>query len=246
MPKLPDTVVANPDRPLPAAVGSSPAPLLVDSAATWVLSLPDSAAAKAAPDSTTRPPMNWSDSLHAVEVAAIGASGGKVSRANYWELRIKLLNGRTLILKTDSTMRMSYRYAGYLKEIHSHVVHRVPYEDSGNYLVVDDSTGDSTTVWAMPVASPDGTRFVLTSLDEDEESDVGNISVWRMVGRQPQKEFSINEGRWRSSDAVWRDSVTIDFMRNTNPDPDNPFKYVKTPARLTRMGTTSVPPDKRD
>jgi hypothetical protein len=156
--------------------------------------------------------MQWSDSLEAVEHAAIAASGGKVYRANYWDLRIKLLNGRTLVLKTDSTIMMSYRYAGYLKEIHSHVVHRVPYEDSGNYLVADDSTGDSITVWAMPVPSPDGTRFVLTSIDEDEESDVGNISVWRMVGRKPQKEFSINDGDWRSSDAAWRDSVTIDFM----------------------------------
>ena len=246
-PKLSDTLVANLAIPLAEPVVSSPPRPLADSApATWMLSVPDSAVAKSVPDSSTRSPMNWSDSLNAFEVASIGASDGKVSRANYWELRIKLLNGRTLVLKTDSTMRMIYRYAGYFKEIHSHVVHRVPYEDSGNYLVGDDSTGDSTTVWAMPVASPDGTRFVLTSLDEDEESDVGNISVWRMIGRNPQKEFSINEGNWRSSDAVWRDSVTIDFMRNTNPDPSNPFRYVKTPARLTRIGTTSLPADKRD
>jgi hypothetical protein len=226
-------------------VVTNPAVPLQDSAVVkWVLSLSDSAVAKKVPDSSTRPRMSWSDSLHAFEVAAIASSGGKVDRANYWELRIKLLSGRTLVLKTDSTMRMSYRYAGYLREIHSHVVHRVPYEDSGNYLVVDDSTGDSTTVWAMPVPSPAGTRFVLTSIDEDEESDVGNISVWRMVERKPQKEFSINDGGWRSSDAVWRDSVTIDFMRNTNPDPNNPFRYIKAPARLTRTGTTSVLPDK--
>jgi hypothetical protein len=233
-PQIPDLVVANPAIPLPDPVDANPSAPLRDSAAVkWVLSPPDSAA-KSAPDSSTRPPMNWSDSLEAFEAAAIGASGGKAARANYSELRIKLLNGRTLVLKTDSTVRMIYRYAGYLKEIRSHVVHRVPYEDSGNYLVVDDSTGDSTTVWAMPVPSPDGTRFVLTSLDEDEESDVGNISVWRMVGRKPQKEFSINEGGWRSSDAVWRDSVTIDFMRNTNPDPTDPFRYIKSRASLTK------------
>lgn len=245
-PLLPDTVVANRAISLPDPVVANLAVPLPDSAPVkWALSVPDSAVANGLPNSSTRPPMNWSDSLHAFEVAAIAASGGKVSRTNYWELQIKLLNGRTLVLKTDSTIRMSYRYAGYLKEIHSHVVHRVPYEDSGNYLIVDDSTGDSTTVWAMPVSSPDGARFVLTSLDEDEESDVGNISVWRMVGRKPQKEFSINEGGWRSSDAVWRDSLTIDFMRNTNPDPNNPFRYIKTPARLTRTGTTSVLPDKK-
>jgi hypothetical protein len=243
---LRDSVVSNPAIPLSDTVVANPAIPLPDSVAVkWVLSLPDSAVAKSVPASSTRPPLSWSDSLDAFEVAAIAASGGKASRANYWELRIKLRNGGTLVFKTDSTIMMSYRYAGYLKEIHSHVVHRVPYEDSGNYLVVDDSTGDSTTVWAMPVPSPDGTRFVLTSIGEDEGSDVGNISVWRMLGRKPQKEFSINDGGWRSSDAVWRDSVTIDFMRNTNPDPDDPFRYIKTPARLTRTGTTQILPDKR-
>jgi hypothetical protein len=186
--------------------------------------------------------MDWSDSLHAIEVAGIAASGGKVSRASYWELRIHLLSGRTLAFKTDSTMGMSFRYAGYLREIHSHVVHRVPYEDTGNYLVVDDSTGDSTTVWAMPVPSPDGARFALTSLGEDAESNVGNISVWRMVGRKPQKEFSIDDENWDSSDAVWRDSVSIDFTRNTPVDQEHPFTYVKTPARLSRTGATRVLP----
>jgi hypothetical protein len=241
-PLLPDTLVASAATRLPDSVVASPAVSLPESTVKWVLSLPDSGVAKSGPDSST--PMNWSDSLHAFEVAAIAASAGSVSRANYWELRIKLLNGRTLVLKTDSTTKMSYRYAGYLRQIHSHVVHRVPYEDSGNYLVVDDSTGDSTTVWGMPVPSPDGTRFVLTSIDEDEYSDVGSISVWRMVGRKPQREFVINDGSWRSSNAVWRDSLSIDFMRNTNPDPSNPFRYIKTRARLTRSGTTSVLPAK--
>jgi hypothetical protein len=244
-PLLRDTVVANRVMPPTGSVVANPAAPLPDSAdVKWVLSSPDSAVAKSEPDSSTRPAMNWSDSLDAFEVAAIAASGGKASRANQWELRIKLLNGRTLVLKTDSTISMSYRYAGYLRDIHSHVVHRVPYEDSGNYLVVDDSTGDSTTVWAMPVPSPDGKRFVLTSIDEDEESDVGNISIWQMIARKPQKEFSINEGGWRSSDAVWRDSVTIDFTRNTFRGPDNPFSYIKTRGRISRTGTTSVVPDK--
>jgi hypothetical protein len=242
-PLLPPSVVANPAIPLPdTAVVSPPTSRADYGAVQWVLSLPDSAVAQSVPDSAKRPPMEWSDSLDAFERAAIAASGGKVSRASYWELRIKLRNGRTLVLKTDSTMRMSYRYAGYLKEIHSYIVHRVPYEDAGNYLLLDDSTGDSTILWAMPIPSPDGTRFALTSLGTDAESKVGNISVWRMVGRQPQKEFSLDDEDWDSSDAVWRDSVTIDFTKNTSEDENHPFTYIKTPGRLTRTGTTSVLP----
>jgi hypothetical protein len=214
-------------------------------AAKWTISLLDSAVARPVLDSVTGPHMEWADSLDAFDVASIAASGGTVSRSHE-ELRIRLLNGRTLTLKTDSTMRMILRYAGYLKGIHTHVVHHVPNEDAGNYLLVDDSTGDSTTVWAMPVPSPDGTRFVLTSLDTDAESEVGNIAVWRMVGRVPDKEFSINGERWESSNAVWRDSHTIDFLKNISPDPERPFTYVKTPARLIRTVPTQILPDSKN
>jgi hypothetical protein len=239
-PPLPGSVVDNSATPVPdTAVANPPTSRADYGAAEWVLSLPDSAVAQSVPDSVKRPAMEWSDSLDAVEHAGIAASGGKVSRASYWDLRIHLLDGRRLAFKTDSTMRMSYSYAGYIKEIHSYVVHRVPYEDAGNYLIVDDSTGDSTTVWAIPVPSPDGKRFVLTSLGEDSESNIGNISVWRMVGRKPQREFSLDDEGWASSDAVWRDSVTIDFTKNTSEDANHPFTYIKTPGRLTRTGATS-------
>jgi len=143
------------------------------------------------------------------------------------------------------------RYASYLKGIHSHVVHMVPYEGSGWYVILDDSTGDSTTVADMPIPSPDGTRFALTSMP-DEGKD-GAIEVWRMeslncskllpkcvVERKPEKEFSydLENAHWLPSDAVWRDSVTIDFIKNSGDDPDKPF--IKTPGRLTRTETTWV------
>ena len=229
----PDTKVAN-----LSTVGADPDP------DEWVLSTPDSVVAPSVRD-TTGEPMEWSDSLDAVEHDSIAASGGRVFRAiygevKYSELRINLLSGRTAVFKPDSTTA-TYRYAGYLSAIHSYIVHRVPAEDAGNYLIVDDSTGDTTTVWAVPVPSPDGKRFVLTSLGEDASSDIGNISIWQMVGRKPQKEFSLDDERWASSDAVWRDSVTVDFTKNTSKDQNNPFTYIKTPGRLTRTGTTSFP-----
>jgi hypothetical protein len=245
-PALPNSAVANQGIRLPDTAAANLQALRARSgAAEWVLSTPDSAVAHV-PDSTGNQPMEWSDSLDAVEHDGIAASGGRVFRAiygdaEYSELRINLLSGRTAVFKPDSTTA-TYRYAGYLKAIHSYIVHRVPAEDPGDYLVVDDSTGDTTRVWAVPVPSPDGKRFVLTSLNEDSESDIGNISIWRMVGRKPEKEFSIDKENWDSSNAVWRDSVTIDFTKNTSQDQNHPFTYIKTPARLTRRGTTSVLP----
>ena len=199
-------------------------------------------AAVPSPATEPKPPMTWSDSIEATEVAGIRAADGKVSRIGR-ELRIQLLNGRTLVFKDDTT-RLSVlparRYAGYLKAIHSHVIHLVPYEGTGRYLIVDDSTGDTTTVSGLPVPSPDGTRFVLTSMAGEEDTDASVIEVWQMVNRKPEIEFwyDTNKEPWEPSDAVWRDSVTIDFIKNSHSDPSQP--YVKTRARLTRSDTTWV------
>ncbi|MDP9202962.1 MAG: hypothetical protein M3P26_13680 [Gemmatimonadota bacterium] len=173
---------------------------------------------------------------------ALRTAEGKVSREGS-ELRIQLLHGKTAVYQDDTTAGLKFalpRYAGYLKAIHSHVVHRYPYEGSGGNWVVDDSTGDSTFVFGEPVASPDGKRFVLTSMSGEARYDASLIEVWRMVGRKPEKEFSFDteESPWEASDPVWRDSVTIDFLKNTHTSPADP--YIQKPGCLTRVGTTWV------
>ena len=190
-------------------------------------------------------PSNVADSIDAVEAVAIRSAQGRVSRAGS-ELRIQLLDGRIAVLQDDTTEGVHFallRYAGYLKAIHSHVVHRIPYEGIGAYLVISDSTGDSTIVFGMPVMSPDGTRFVFTSMAGEADYDPALIEVWRMVARRPEKEFSYDSGKddpWDPSDAVWRDSTTIDFVKNSRLAP-----YPTAPGRLVRTGTTwamSEPP----
>ena len=172
---------------------------------------------------------------------------GKVSRAGS-ELQIKLLNGKTATFLDDTTAGLKFflpRYAGYLKTIHSHLIHIVQYEGSGAYIVVDDSTGDSTIVFGKPVAAPDGTRFVLTSMaGAGAGYDASKIEVWRLDGRKPQIEFSYNtEGSpWEAADPVWHDPVTIDFDKHTFVAFDKPDKTA--PGRLTRTGTTWVFADK--
>jgi hypothetical protein len=202
---------------------------------------PDTPTASSSVPDTSRP-MTWSDTIQAIEVAEIRKAGGNVSRSRS-ELRIALLDGHTAVFKDDTTPGSRFslpRYAGYLKAIRSHVVHRLPYEGDGIYLVINDSTGDSTIVDAMPVPSPDGRRFALTSMEGEAGYDRGLIEVWKIVAGRPEREFSYDTESepWEPSDAVWRDSVTIDFMKNSHSDPSKP--YVQTPARLTRNGTTWV------
>ena len=191
-------------------------------------------------DSTSPFGPHPSVSIDSLERIALRTAEGKVSRQGP-ALRIQLLDGRITVYHDDTTPGMKFalpRYAGYLKPIHSHVVHRYPYEGVGGNWVVDDSTGDSTWVFGDPVASPDGKRFVLTSMQGEASYDAGLIEVWRMVGRKPEKEFSFDTTNepWEASDPVWRDSVTIDFLKNTHSSPGDP--YIETPACLSRTGTT--------
>jgi len=177
-----------------------------------------------------------------VEAAAIRPVRDLVSRVGT-ELRIRLLNGQTAILKDDTTAGMSFaipRYAAYLKAIHSHVIHQYQYEGEGIYFVVDDSTGDSTMVFGMPVVSPDSSRFAFTSMEGLEGGNPGRIEIWRMVGRKPEREFSFDTENepWEPSDPVWRDSVTLDFFKNRHSSPSDP--YVQTPGRLRRRGTNWI------
>jgi hypothetical protein len=180
--------------------------------------------------------------IDAEEAVAIRPVSGIVSRVGD-ELRIRLLNGTTAILKDDTTAGMKFaltRYAEYLKAIHSHVIHQYQYEGEGIYFVLDDSTGDSTIAYGIPVASPDGNRFAFASMEGMEGGNPGVIEVWRMDRRNPEKEFSYDTEHepWEPSDIVWRDSVTIDFFKNTHSSPGDP--YVQAPGHLKRTGATWV------
>lgn len=187
-------------------------------------------------------PMSWADSIDALEREGIRAANGRVTRVGD-ELRIRLRDGRMLVLKDDTAAGPTYtlpRYAGHLQAIRSHVVHVLPYEGSGNYRIIDDSTGDSTIVWGMPVLSPDGARFALTSMASEDGSDIGLIEVWKFAGRKPENEFSYDTSNevWDPSDAVWRDARTIEFVKNSRSDPREP--YVRTIGHLVRTGTKWV------
>ena len=206
---------------------------------------PDRAALVPASDSNAQ--IDWRALADSIERVAFRTAEGKVSRAGP-ELRIQLLDGRTAVVKDDTTPGLRFavpRYAGYLTAICSHVLHILQYEGSGAYLVLDDSTGDSTIVFGMPIVSPDAKRFVFTSRAGEANYNSSLIEVWRMVGRKPSKEFSFESESWEPSDAVWRDSAAIDFLENTHSSPGDP--YIQTPARLARTGRTWVlfasPPD---
>lgn len=186
----------------------------------------------------TTPKSSNISAIDVEEIPALRTSKGKAART-CGELRIRLLNGQTAVFRDDTTPSPTfglYRYAAYETPIHSHIIHRYPYEGSGAWLVVDDSTGDSRIVFGMPVASPDGQRFVLTSMRDVAGYDPGMIEIWRMVGRRPEKEFSYDteNSPWQASDPVWVDSSTLDFTKNTYTSMSEPD--LESPGRIVRSG----------
>ena len=188
---------------------------------------------------TVARPQSVDDDDFREEAAAIQTAGGRVTRVGT-RLEIRLLNGQTAVLADDTTQGLKFalpRYAGYLKSIHAHSIHQIQYEGYGIYLLLDDSTGDSTILSGKPVPSPDGKRFVITSMQDMEGNNPSLIEIWRMVGRTPETEFTLDTEHeaWDPSDPVWRDSVTIDFIKNTSSSPADP--YVKTPGRLVKVDT---------
>lgn len=195
------------------------------------------------PDSEAAP-IEANVDLDTAEKTALRTSEGKATRLGA-QLHIQLLDGKTVTFKDERSPHFLLpRYAGYLKTIHSHVVHGVPMEGSGYYQILDDSTGDSIFVHGVPVPSPDGKRFVVMSMvDAGAGYDPGLIQVWRMVGRKPEDEFSLDTENlpWQPSDPTWRDSNTIDFMWYTFVSFDKP--YIKTRARLIRSGAGWILPD---
>lgn len=216
-------VPSPPPTPRPETTVPAPVGLPSDSASIQPqLAADTTAAAVLTPEDSA---IHAADTL---EKAAILAAGGRVARVGK-ELRIQLSGGR--IARYPAHGDVWNRYLGYHRALRSHVVNMRGMEGSGAYFVVDDSTGDSIKVWGKPVVSPDGTRFALASMEGEAGYDSNLLEVWRVVGRKWENEFSLEPEKWEASNAVWRDSATVDFTKYSWAS-DSTLSYTKSPGRL--------------
>jgi hypothetical protein len=73
-------------------------------------------------------------------------------------------------------------------------------------------------------------------MGSEDGSDVGLIEVWKTVNNKPINEFTYrtDDEPWDPSEAVWRDALTIEFVRNSRSDSSEP--HVKTAGRLNLTG----------
>jgi hypothetical protein len=120
----------------------------------------------------------------ALEPAALKASGGRVLR-NGTGLRLHLSAGRDLVLQNQSTSPppddkfeqecVSYSLIADLKSRGVYVV-SANYYEGGDYLVIDDRSGQQTKVGAPPQFGPDPARFL--TIDNNEAYGDGSIVLW--------------------------------------------------------------------
>ena len=66
------------------------------------------------------------------------------------------------IEKEGSSQGQRYSYVDYFPSIRSHVVY-VQYYEGGDFILVNSVSGQKTNVWSIPIASPDSTKYPLTS-----------------------------------------------------------------------------------
>lgn len=102
---------------------------------------------------------------------------------------------------------VDYRYYGYLKDIDKFLIYAQLYE-SYCYALVDNTTGNSTTIWGMPVISPDKKYFVTVNKDLMANYTDNGIQLYKN-GDSPKLIGERILEAWGSDDIKWVDNKTF-------------------------------------
>lgn len=124
----------------------------------------------------------------------------------------------------------AYRSHGDVAALAAKLV-QVSFFEGGAWLLVAHGTGDTTRVAGPPVVSPDGARFVATSLDLVAGHDPNLLEVWRVTEAGFEPEYTQRPTGWGPSDARWIGPDTVAFLRNVV---DDRLTYTRTPMLLVR------------
>jgi hypothetical protein len=195
---------------------------------------PANKAAAALPAAVTTPAaIDQAGVSHIGDTLVIALDSGSVRRVNKPE---------------DGDSHAEYRYVGRVGRGPGtlHVIERKGWEDASVELI-NARTGAVALLRALPVMSPDATRFtVVVDLGMGTWDRVttcfgqSEVTVWRMTDSVPVKEFAVdafdcNTGRgWGPSAPVWRSADTISFMRKTfSRDPAARVKGAVDSSRAT-------------
>lgn len=96
------------------------------------------------------------------------------------------------------------------------VVQEQHYEGS-EFLLIDDGTGDRTSVPDRPLRAPGGERFAVLSFDLAAGYAPNTLQVWRLEEAGPTRVWSIEPETWGPTDGRWTGPETLMFTRRCGP-----------------------------
>jgi hypothetical protein len=173
--------------------------------------------AAAAPDSAARAFYAERAEEYAQERRAMAAGGKRVTRVG-GELRLRLASGRRVTLtdtlaEGDSHHRLVYE--GFQPALDLHVV-AVSFYEGGTVLVFQDLTGQEKIIPGLPVASPDGRRFLSASIDLEAGYDPNRLEIWRVDQAGLHCEVALDgAARWGPDSVRWAGPNAVEFTRTT-------------------------------
>lgn len=129
-------------------------------------------------------------------------------------------NGATLLLRVRDTAvaltdqlgdsvppdeQVRYSFVAVRTELGVYEVAVLAWERSAT-LLVDLVTGHRTVTWAPPVASPDGRRLAVASLDLEAGFNPNGLQVWRRGRDSLELEWQVELTGWGPGPARWLDA----------------------------------------
>ncbi|TGE26188.1 hypothetical protein [Hymenobacter metallicola] len=169
----------------------------------------------------------WPDS---VEASSVAQTNGQVQRAGL-NLTFKAANGRTVVLKNDTTdteEAVAYHYWGQLPSVHQWVVSAGLYEGQ-SVVLIDQRTGQRTNIWGRPVASPDGRYILASNTDLVAAFDPNGLQLLQVGSTGPTLIWQRELANWGPAEVRWRPDGIIVVKQEfapTETGAEPPPRYV--------------------
>lgn len=148
------------------------------------------------------------------EMAMIKTVGGKVKREMN-RLVLTVDNGKTVEF-ADKPVNdkdcLDFRFAAALVDQGYYVVMQGGYEWC-NHILVNAKDGRQQEIDAVPVFSPDGTRFVTANHDLEAGYGHNRVQIFKIIDGMGVVEWSEEPTEWGPENVAWESPARIQFIR---------------------------------
>ena len=148
------------------------------------------------------------------EMAQIKAAGDKVKRVMN-RLVLTADNGKTLEfidVPVNNKENLNFRLEAILPDRGYYVVMQDGYEWC-NHILVNAQDGRQQQIDAVPVFSPDGTRFVTANHDLDAHYGHNRVQIFKVIDGMGVVEWSEEPTEWGPENVAWESPARIQFTR---------------------------------